>query len=389
MPPHEKTRVLHLIGSLSAGGAERNLYYLGRHFEKSAFDHSICCLIDRGEFADDLERAGVRIFELGYRRRYFLRTVARLARLLRGENIAVLHTHLFEPGLVGRPAAWLAGTPAVITHEHGKTLWKKPHHHLFERLALLRTDMRIVVSEDIRKIRAQREGTPESKMVLIENAVDPEGFHVDGATRAALRRHLGVEDCFVVGSVGRLVPAKNYDLFLAVAHDLLEKNPRMKFMLVGDGSLREELETRARDLGIEDNVLFLGNRTDIPELLAAMDLYLITSAREGLPISLVEAMLAARPIVSTAVGGIPEVLAAPGTGVLVAEGDRAAIVEAVLALADDADRREALGRAARAEARRRYSPAVVLEKLDRLYTAVLEGKGIAVGGGAGGAGQGG
>jgi len=379
MPPHEKVRVLHLIGSLSAGGAERNLYYLGPHFKTSRFDHSICCMISRGEFAEELEWAGVEIFEMGYRRRYFLSAVMKLADILRRENIALLHTHLFESGLVGRLAAWLAGTPVIITHEHGKTLWKKPYHHMFERLALWRTDMRIVVSEDIRQLRMKYEGTPETKLVLIENAVDSERFGVDDETRDKVRSDLGVGDYFVVGTVGRHVAAKDYDLFLEAARRLLEGNSRMRFLMVGDGHLRAGLEARARDFGLEGSVLFLGNRTDIPELLAAMDLYLITSVREGLPISLIEAMLAARPIVSTAVGGIPDVLAEGKTGLLVESGSADAIVEAVTGLMGRPERMAAMGRAAREEALTRYSPARVLEKLDRLYARLLEAKGIASG----------
>ncbi len=379
MPSRKKLRVLHLIGTLAAGGAERNLYYLGPHFKTSRFDHSICCMISRGEFAEELEWAGVRIFELGYRRRYFLGTVMKLADLLRREHISVLHTHLFEPGLVGRLAAWLAGTPVIITHEHGKTLWKKPYHHLFERLALWRTDMRIVVSEDIRALRKKYEGTPDSKLILIENAVDPAKFEVDEGTRKAVRRDLGIDDFFVVGTVGRLVPAKDYDLFLDVARGLIKADSRMKFLMVGEGHLRAQLEARSADLGLEASVLFLGNRTDIPELLAAMDLYLITSAREGLPISLIEAMLAARPVVSTAVGGIPDVLAGGETGILVESGDAEGITAAVSGLMADPARREALGRAAREQALLRYSPTRVLEKLDSLYSGLLERKGIAAG----------
>jgi glycosyltransferase involved in cell wall biosynthesis len=377
MPAHEKVRVLHLIGSLAAGGAERNLYYLGPHFKTSAFEHSICCLISRGEFAEELEWDGVRVFDMGYRRRYFLQTVLRLVDLLRREKITILHTHLFEPGVVGRLAAWIAGTPVIVTHEHGKTLWKKPYHHLFERLAIRRTDMRIVVSEDIRRLRREREGTPDNKMVLIENAVDPAVFEVDEETRRARRRDLGFDGFFVVGSVGRLVPAKDYHLFLEAARDLLDAGGRMKFMLVGEGHLGDELAGRAKALGIEDSVVFMGNRKDIPELMAAMDLYFITSAREGLPLSLIEAMLSAKPVVSSAVGGIPEVLADTGTGVLVESGDRAGMVKAIQDLAADPGRREAMGRKARQAAIERYAPARVMAKLDDLYTRLLKARGLA------------
>jgi glycosyltransferase involved in cell wall biosynthesis len=377
----KKMRVLHLIGSLSTGGAERNLYYLGPHFKSSRFEHSICCLTVRGENADELERAGVTIYELGYRRRFFVRTVLRLAGLLKRENITVLHTHLFDCGVVGRLAGWLARTPVIVVHEHGKTLWKKWYHHLFERLALKGTDMRIVVSEDIRQLRRRHEHTPDSKMVLIENAVDPAKFNLEGSVREAKRRELDVEDCFVVGTVGRLVAAKAFDLFLDVAAGVLAVNARTRFVIVGDGELRASLENRARGLGIGDKVVFLGKRPDIPEILSALDLYLITSVREGLPVSLIEAMMAAKPIVSSAVGGIPEVLAGGKSGVLVGSGERAALVEAVTNLMGDPGKREALGREAHRVALMGYSPEVVLGKLDSLYSRLIEAKGLRAGDG--------
>jgi glycosyltransferase involved in cell wall biosynthesis len=366
--------VLHLIGTLSTGGAERNLYYLAPWMAKSKLRYGICCLIKRGDLAEEIERLGIPVFELGYRKRYALPTILRLRRLLKGSRVKVLHTHLFEPGVVGRVSAWLAGVPVIITHEHGKTLWKRWYHRLFERLAILGTDLRVAASADIRDLRLKHEHTPPAKIVVVANAVEPAVFDVSAALRDKKRAELDLADSFVIGAVGRLVAEKSFDFLLRVAHAVCRSRPDARFVLVGEGSLCASLIGQRDSLGLTDKFIFLGQRADIPELLAAMDLYVITSAQEGLPISLLEAMVAAKPIVSTEVGGIPEALGHGESGLLVAIGDEDAFVEAILALASDPDRMKALGRSARAQAIKHYSAREVLETLERTYSSILARK---------------
>ena len=378
MATEEEIDVLHLIGSLSQGGAERNLYYLASWMAKSRFRYGICCLTMKGQFAAEIEGIGVPVFDLRYRRRSTLSAIARLRSLLKAKRVRVLHTHLFECGVIGRLAAWLAGVPAIITHEHGKTLWKKWYHRWFEMLAIHGTDLRIAVSEDIRNLRLRYEHTPPEKISVIVNAVEPAMFDLVEAGREAKRKELGLEGSFVVGTVGRLVEAKCYDLFLEVARDVCAVRPEVKFLLVGDGHLRSSLTTLRDSLGLAQRVVMAGARNDIPELLAAMDLYMITSEREGLPITLIEAMMAAKPIVATAVGGIPETLTDGEDGVLVRAGDRRALAEATLGLMADPGRRLAMGRKAKEKATEKYSARAVLETLEGTYASILKRKGMDV-----------
>lgn len=368
--------VLHVIGSLGPGGAERNLCYLAPWMARSRFRYAICCLSRRGEYADEVERLGVPVIELGHRRRHTLRSVFRLARLLRRSRVKIIHMHLFECGLIGRLAAWAAGVPVVITHEHGKTVWKKWYHIWFERLAIRRTDLRIAVSEDIRDLRIKHEATPPSKIVVIGNAVEPSRFEVASEVARRKRQELGLDEFFIIGTVGRLVEAKAYDLLLEVAREVCARLPQARFVLVGEGHLGESLKKMRDDLGLADEVRFLGKRSDIPELLAAMDLYVITSRREGLPVSLIEAMMAARPIVSTRVGGIPDAVADGKEAVLVEPDDRGALVQAVLGLAGDPAKMRSLGADARSKALATYSAHSILEALERIYTSLLKKKGI-------------
>jgi glycosyltransferase involved in cell wall biosynthesis len=368
--------VLHLIGALSPGGAERNLCYLAPQFADSKIRYGICCLTEKGELAGEIERAGVPVFELGYRKRYTARTVLRLTHLLKEKRVSVLHTHLFESGVIGRIAAWHARVPVTITHEHGRTLWKRWYHRLFERLAVGGTDLRIAVSEDILSRRVNLEHTPKSKMRIVFNAVDPAPFKIDDGRRRAKRMELGLDNCFVVGTVGRLVEAKSYDLLLDVALEVCAERPDVRFVLVGDGPLADDLKTLWASRGLKDRVLFLGARADIGALMAAMDLYVITSKEEGLPLALIEAMMSSRPIVSTAVGGIPDTLTGGLDGVLVEPGSKDALAAAITALVDDPERRRRLGENARKTAIARFSPRKILAELEAIYTEALARKGI-------------
>lgn len=376
MADRHKIDVLHLIGTLSPGGAERNLYYLAEAMAGSRLRYGICCLVERGELAGEIEGPRLPVFDLGFRKRHFLRTVFRLRRLFKEHGVTVLHTHLYYPGMIGRIAAWMAGVPVVITHEHGKTLWKKWYHRAFERLATGRTDLRIAVSQDIMNLRMRTESTPPEKIRLVYNAVDPSHFEVDQEARKKTRRALGIDNFMVVGTVGRLVDAKSFDLLLEAARRVCDRKPYVRFILAGAGPLEKELLEKRDALGLGEQFHFLGQRRDIPELLAATDLYVISSKREGLPISLIEAMMAGKPVVSTAVGGIPDTLTHACDGVLVEPGDAEALSQAITDLIDNRPRMEVLGRNARKKAIERYSPDKVLAELEAIYIELLGRKGL-------------
>jgi glycosyltransferase involved in cell wall biosynthesis len=375
MPPREPIDVLHFIGSLGAGGAERNLCYLAPWMAKSKLRYGICCLLRKGELAAEIEALGLPVFDLGFRRRRALSTIWALRCLLREHRVMVIHTHLFECGVLGRVAAWFAGTPVRITHEHGKTMWKKWYHRLFERLAIRGTDLRIAVSADIRNLRLAEEHTHPAKIVVVGNAVEPSGFDLPETVRGRMRSELGLGSQIVVGTVGRLVEAKAYDFLMEVAAIVCAARPDVRFVLVGKGHLERDLLKLRDSLGLADRVTFLGARSDIPEILSAVDIYVITSRREGLPITLLEAMMAAKPVIATSIGGIPEVLEDRGDGILVPSGDRQAMADAILALAADPGRRDALGRRAREKAIARYSARAILETLEATYASILGGKG--------------
>jgi glycosyltransferase involved in cell wall biosynthesis len=216
-------------------------------------------------------------------------------------------------------------------------------------------------------------------MCIVSNAVEPSRFEIDDATRHAKREEIGLDDSFIIGRIGRLVESKCHDLLLDAAREVCGKQSNVRFILVGDGSSTPKLERIRESYGLTDKVHFLGKRADVPELLAAIDLYVITSRWEGLPLALLEAMMAGKPIISTSVGAIPKALRHNEDGILIKPNSKDDLVEALLALIDDPERMRLLGANARKRAMAKFSPSVVLGQLEDIYRGILARKGIELG----------
>lgn len=372
-----KINVLLIIPALGFGGAETQLVTLAENLDRSRYATTVCCLRHHAPVAEMLARQGVEVVNLHWRTRYLPLGLYRLVRLMRNHEADIVHTHLFDAGLWGRIAAKLAGVPIVINTEHGLNLWKKRYHIWFERIADRFTDRRIAVSEDIRRSRIRREGLNPEKIVIIHNFIDLAFFDpntVEDAT--SIRKDLGLDDSEqLVGTVARLSHVKGVAYFLRAAEMISQTCPGVRFIIVGDGPLRDDLEHLAAQLGLRERVVFAGTRSDVRELLAAMDVFVLASIREGIPVSLLEAMAMKRAVVATAVGGTPEVVQNDRSGILVPSQDARALAEAVVSLLKDSRRRTALGEAGRERVREAFSADACVGQLERLYEEVLEQKG--------------
>jgi len=287
----------------------------------------------------------------------------------------IVHTHLYEAGIWGRLVGKLAGVPVILTTEVGMTLWKKRHHLLLERFVNRFTDKMIAVSEDIRQRRIHDEGISPEKIIMIPAAVDIERFS-RMISREQVRTELQIDTSFpVIGTVARLVAAKRLDCLLEAARVVCEAVPQARFLIIGDGPLREELEGQAMQLGLApEHVRFLGNRQDVTDFLSALDIFVLSSEREGLPVSLLEAMAASRPVVATRVGGIPQVIQDGHNGLLVPPHDPAGLAKAIITLTEDSTLRESVAREGYRTVEARFSTDVVGQQIIALYDGLLEKK---------------
>jgi glycosyltransferase involved in cell wall biosynthesis len=289
-----------------------------------------------------------------------------------------VHTHTAKAGAIGRLAAWLTGVPVVVHTYHGHVFhgyFSKPATTLFlaaERALARSTSRLLTVSESVkRELERYRIGRPGQVAVL------PLGLDLDRflgcETRAGeFRRELALDaDAPLVGIVARLVPIKRHEDFIAASALVAARVPGARFLVVGDGERRAELEALVRRRELAGRVRFLGWRQDLDRIYADLDVVALTSANEGSPVSLIEAMAAARPVAATGVGGVPDLVEHGVNGLLARAGDPPAMAEAILTLLGDLERRRAMGEAGRKRVRDGYGVDRLVADVDRLYSDLL------------------
>ncbi len=359
-------RLLHVLNTLDTGGAEYVVLNLARRLDPARFSLHVCGLSGEGSLADAFRRLGVTVHALRRRPGVDVGLCFALARLIRREHLEVVHTHNAGPWLYGGLAAKLAG--ARLCHTEHSNLF--PHQQLMmaaERWLVRWTDVLISDSEKVTRHLIERQGVPADRITTVPNGIDAERF-ARPTDRLGARRALGIgADEPVVGTVGRLAAVKDQETLLEAFALVAAAYPEGWLLLVGEGSLRLALETQAVRLGIGRRTMFLGDRTDVPELLGAMDVFVLSSVSEGLPLTILEAMAAGLPVVSTRVGGIPEAVVDRETGWLVPPKDPRALAEALIcALADEAERRR-LGARGRARVKACFDLGRMAEAYARAY----------------------
>lgn len=381
-----KARIVHAITRLDLGGAQQNtLFCVSRH-DRSRFEVGL--IAGRGGVLDDEARA---IADADVRIVPWLRhsvhpfwdavAVARLAARFRRERVHLVHTHSSKAGILARFAARVAGVPATVHTVHGWSFndAQRPAvrrlYAALERAVGSFTDRIVVVSEsDRRKGLAFGIGR-EDRYRLVRSGIDPSLYERPAVPREEARAALGFgPEHAVVGSLACLKPQKAPLDFVEAAAAAHARNPALRFFIAGDGELRPAVETRIRERGLEGIVRVLGWRHDVPDLLHAMDLFLLTSIFEGLPRAVLQAMAAGVPVVATSVDGTPEVIRDGRTGALVPPGDPRAAAEKVLSLASDPETRARYALAARDALSESFDVRIMVKRLEDLYVETLASK---------------
>jgi glycosyltransferase involved in cell wall biosynthesis len=369
--------ILQLIDGLKIGGAEILLRELSVGLVHRGFRVSVG-YSSAGPLVQELTALGLPLTHLPRMMRIDPILFLGMIGLIRRESPQIVHTHLFKSDFHGRLAARMAGVPVVVSTLHSVDRWAQERllgksYGWTARFA----DRVIAVSEDVRRFHAAYTGIPEEKLVTIENGVDIGRFAGLESGGRTIRKEFGFDNAALVfGVVGRLTPPKDHSTFLKAAALILEKAPQARFLIVGEGSLRKDLELQAQKIGLGNALIFTGLRKDIPAVLAALDVLVFSSLWEGLPVALLEGMAAARPVVATAVGGIPEVVVPDKSAFLVPPGDVVALSQACLRLAADPAIRRSMGQAGLERVAARYSIGAMIDCTAALYAKLLQERGL-------------
>jgi glycosyltransferase involved in cell wall biosynthesis len=382
-------RVLRVIARLNVGGPALHVSYLARGLRERGYETTLVAGDvgrDEASMAFVAEQEGVDVVQLpGLSRELSpirdLVAAIRLARLIRRLRPDILHTHTAKAGAVGRIAAIIAGgrRPRVVVHTfHGHVLrgyFGTAGSLLFRGIetALARvTDRLIAVSPEVRDELVRLGVAPARKFTVVRLGIELEPRVHCEEQPAAIRARIGVSpDRFVVGWFGRMTAVKRTDDLLDALAALRERGVDALLLLVGDGADRERLERLAHGRGLAKSVLFLGYQEDVARWYAACDAIVLSSANEGTPVTLIEALAAARPVVATRVGGVEDVVEDGVTGLLVRPGDTHALAERLALLAADPERRRSMGETGRAQMLERYAVSRLVDDVDRLYRDLL------------------
>ncbi len=303
--------------------------------------------------------------------------VSALASCIRRFKPDLVNPHLFRSTLVAAPLAKRLGVSRVVETYHGREVWRRgilKGSFLVDRVISHWVDRVIAVSEAARDFLVRAKGIPARKITVVPNGRDLSVFK-PGQARELARKELEVgPEVAVVGVVGRLEPQKGHCYALDALPAVLSEFPNSRLLLVGDGSLRGEIEEQARRLGVASHIIFTGFRTDVPRLLDAMDLVVLPSLYEGMPLTAIEAAAMGKPIVATEVDGTPEVVREGITGRLVPPADPPALAEAIRALLRNPSLAQRMGEAGRQHALAHLDLAAQIEATAGVYREVV-GKG--------------
>jgi glycosyltransferase involved in cell wall biosynthesis len=387
----DRVRVLRVIARLNMGGPAHHVGLLGGMLDRERYETLLLYgEVGAGEASlDELVRTRCTALEPvpgmrpEVRPHDDARALAQLVRAVRRYRPDIVHTHTAKAGMLGRLATVLAGSPRpIVVHTyHGHVLEgyfgpvrNAVYRGLERRLARVSERLIGVSSatvDDLVRLRI----ADRSKFRVIPIGLDLAPFlEPPAGAREAFRREAGAgADEVLLTYVGRLAPIKRIDLMLRAVARARELRAPVRLALVGDGSLRPDLERLAAKLGIAERVWFAGYRGEVTPVAAGSDIALLTSDNEGTPVSLIEAAAAATPSVATAVGGVPDVVT-PENGILTAPGDAEPLAQAIVQLAGRADARADMGARARDHVRSRFSAERLVSDIDRLYCELIAGR---------------
>lgn len=376
----QRIRTLYTVAFMEVGGSQTHLLQVLKLIDRDRFDPMLCCLTGEGALLDAARETGVPVFDGGMRSGFHplqtCRAARRLASQIRRERVDVVHNYLLRANIVGTIAARLARVPAVLASKRG-CHERRGIELAGAKLSNWLADRVTANAEAVREFVHDNEGCPKEKMVVIPSGVDTDRFQPlgqgDYKTRLGLRA-----DRPVVGVVTRMRVRKGVEEFLRAMHMVRERFPGTQAVVVGEVSLDPELQALVDGSGLGPDLHLLGRRSDMPEVFAAFDVFVLSSHDEGMSNAILEAMAMELPVVATDVGGTGEVVRQGESGLLVPPKDPLPLATAIGEVLGDAARSRVMGRLGRQIVVDGFSARSMVRQMETLYISLLRERGVVV-----------
>jgi glycosyltransferase involved in cell wall biosynthesis len=376
-----KTKILFVIDGLEFGGGERTFLQLIQGLPGELYDIHVATSPE-GEFFKVLTGMGIDIVPLNLQDRGNINNINKLSGIIKEKKIDIVHSQGARADFFARlavrgrkPKVKIVNTVAMPVIGYDVGPFRKRIYRFFDWFSERYVDSFIVVSEVLKETLTTRCGIHADKVIRIYNGIELSKYHPDNYCESdkIIRKEFTIEeDLFVIGAVGRMVWQKGFKYLLKSFPEIMKVCPRSKLLIVGDGPLRKGLEDLSKERGVRDNVIFAGFRSDIKEILSAVDLLVVPSLLEGFPMVTLEAMAMAKPIVATRIDGITEQISDGVDGILVPPKDPSALTEAVIKVLNDQELARSMGMSARKKVEREFSIEKMVAETEEVYMSVLK-----------------
>lgn len=371
-----KISILFVIDGVEFGGGERVFLQLASGLRDR---HRIIVATNTGgKFSQELAKQDIQAFFVDMTRQVTFKPILQIRNIIRQNQIDLVHSQGARADFFARTAAKLAGARHVICtvampvegFEVGPV--RKCIYRFIDKLTEPWVDSFIVVSDSLKENLIDGRGISKERVARIYNGIELDQFRQD-LKKSALKKQLEINpDAILIGAIGRLVWQKGFEYFIRAIPEVLQADPKARFLLVGDGPLRPHLETEVRKLNLHDSLIFTGFRSDILELLSTIDILVIPSLLEGFPMITLEGMATAKPIIATQIQGISEQISDGDEGILVPPKNHTALADVMIRLILNRELALRLGSAARRKVENYFSFEKMVSETEKVYLSLLE-----------------